>query len=360
MGAHLGAEAYERHPGVVEAWLRILSAGGQRVAFATDVSPCGRLIRSQEEAVMMQKARGRCPFGIVVVMLMMLAVGAGLSLPAAAQNATTTAEKPPSAKSQSTTFESELAASELARVGQEISRLSDELAGLKARKATFAGLTPILASLEQLHARSREICSLKPEKQGDVRDQFENISKQLRRSTFDVGGVFPWDTGPTTFQGLCLSNPETTLQSFSDAIKQPQIDSQITDIEKSIAELSTKRTELIKQMSEGVAALKVTGNIPWLMLIIFGVGAAVLGGVKLFDQSIQFELVSSGQIVQFVTILILLGVILALGLAERLQAETLGTLLGGLAGYVLSQGIGRQERQRVIDAIKAVAPIPGT
>ena len=49
--------------------------------------------------------------------------------------------------------------------------------------------------------------------------------------------------------------------------------------------------------------------------------------------------------------MILLSVIMALGLASILKENTLGTLLGGIAGYVLSQGVGRAAAQAVKEGI---------
>ncbi len=42
---------------------------------------------------------------------------------------------------------------------------------------------------------------------------------------------------------------------------------------------------------------------------------------------------------------------MALGLASILKENTLGTLLGGIAGYVLSQGVGRAAAQAVKEGI---------
>jgi hypothetical protein len=53
------------------------------------------------------------------------------------------------------------------------------------------------------------------------------------------------------------------------------------------------------------------------------------------------EWVASGQVIQFVTVMVLLSVITALSLSNVLKENTLGTLLGGIAGYVLAQGVGR-------------------
>jgi hypothetical protein len=73
--------------------------------------------------------------------------------------------------------------------------------------------------------------------------------------------------------------------------------------------------------------------------------------IKLFTPDLQQQWVASGQVIQFVTVMILLSVIMALGLASILKENTLGTLLGGIAGYVLSQGVGRAAAQAVKEGI---------
>src|SRR5207249_3035942 len=76
---------------------------------------------------------------------------------------------------------------------------------------------------------------------------------------------------------------------------------------------------------------------------------------------IQAEWVRSGQVIQFVTVMILLTVIMALGLAGILKENTLGTLLGGIGGYVLSQGVGKAVGaavQRGLTVAGAVTAIP--
>jgi hypothetical protein len=81
--------------------------------------------------------------------------------------------------------------------------------------------------------------------------------------------------------------------------------------------------------------------LPWILGILGGVGALIVLGTKLFDADLQMEWIASGQVTQFVTVLVLLSVITALGLSNILKENTLGTLLGGIAGYVLAQGVGR-------------------
>jgi hypothetical protein len=53
------------------------------------------------------------------------------------------------------------------------------------------------------------------------------------------------------------------------------------------------------------------------------------------------EWVASGQVIQFASVMVLLIVVASLGILHILEKEGIGTLLGAIAGYVLSQGVGR-------------------
>lgn len=87
--------------------------------------------------------------------------------------------------------------------------------------------------------------------------------------------------------------------------------------------------------------MSLQANLYVMILIIGLLSIATIGIVRWFPQDVMKEWVESGQVIQFVTVMILLSVIMALGLAGLLTENTLGTLLGGIGGYVLSQGIGR-------------------
>lgn len=127
--------------------------------------------------------------------------------------------------------------------------------------------------------------------------------------------------------------------------------------------LKKRRASLQDKLNASQPAFQIGSNL-WLLLLILG-GACVLTilGIKLFEPELQMEWVASGQVIQFVTVMILLSVILALGLSTRLQENTLGTLLGGIAGYVLAQGVGRSVARDVARAQSgppaAVPPPPG-
>lgn len=142
--------------------------------------------------------------------------------------------------------------------------------------------------------------------------------------------------------------------------------------EKNRADLqstNSKLTELI-QMAEAYAQKLATAaqkvdtrrtigdNLHWNVLALGLLGLASMLAVRLFPDGVMAEWVASGQVIQFVTVLILLSVILALGLAGIITENTLGTLLGGVAGYVLSQGVGKTVAREVAKASQGAAPGP--
>ena len=79
--------------------------------------------------------------------------------------------------------------------------------------------------------------------------------------------------------------------------------------------------------------------------------------IKFFPPQIVEIWVESGQVIQFVTVMILLSVILALGLVDVIKENTLGTLLGGIGGYVLAQGVGRSAASQALKEQETVAKL---
>src|SRR5262249_27786272 len=56
------------------------------------------------------------------------------------------------------------------------------------------------------------------------------------------------------------------------------------------------------------------------------------------DSAVQVRSIfASGILVEIITVLLLTMSVLILGLANRIQGEVLGTLLGGISGYVLNR-----------------------
>ncbi|MEQ8927065.1 MAG: hypothetical protein RLO81_14695 [Fulvivirga sp.] len=136
---------------------------------------------------------------------------------------------------------------------------------------------------------------------------------------------------------------QKTIQEELDDINDKE--SVYQNIEK---ELTGYRDKLIEKQKKLNTKQNLGSNLYIMILIIGLLSVLAIGLVRLFPEKVMLEWVVSGQVIQFVTIMILLSAIMALGLSGLVTENTLGTLLGGIAGYVLSQGIGisRQNANR--------------
>ncbi len=157
-----------------------------------------------------------------------------------------------------------------------------------------------------------------------------------------------------------LSAPQQcqNLKTVTDASKRQSllgfIDDRRKENEVNTAQLSTfieelqkRRSALLEHVSAATAQTKV-GDDLWILIGIIGLlSVGTIVAVRAFPADIQAQWVGSGQVIQFVTVMILLTVIMALGLAGILKENTLGTLLGGIGGYVLSQGVGKAAAEAV-------------
>lgn len=102
------------------------------------------------------------------------------------------------------------------------------------------------------------------------------------------------------------------------------------------------RDSLLKTIEDQSAPVnKVADQLGWIIGVFCVFGILMFVSLKVFTADVQLELVASGQVIQFATVMVLLIVICVLGMSKLLTENTLGTLLGGIGGYVLSQGIGR-------------------
>lgn len=82
-------------------------------------------------------------------------------------------------------------------------------------------------------------------------------------------------------------------------------------------------------------------KLPMILGILCALFAVIILLVRFFPDATQIEWVGSGQVIQLLTVVTLLLIILCLAVTDILRENIIGTLLGGIGGYVLSQGIGR-------------------
>jgi hypothetical protein len=199
-------------------------------------------------------------------------------------------------------------------------------------------------------------------------------------------------TGATTSLTTALGSPSVKwvfnekprpalCKDFKNAILEPSLDTLLdtaakarqAEIEKSGGDRQATRdraTALVKlgeeyqgKLNEAISKHTTKldlGRKLYLMLLVIGaLSIAAILAVRLFPEAIMVEWVASGQVIQFVTVMILLSVIMALGLSDILKENVLGTLLGGIAGYVLAQGVGRAAARGALIAGATRTP-PGT
>ena len=197
----------------------------------------------------------------------------------------------------------------------------------------------------------------------DVTYDFDNkISRKLL-----ADGTSPWSGAPWKQESniktsrFCVvwkqfigdkANQDRILSYYDNLLVHAKDDAQKqsdlqAEFDKLTPLLQQRRDAIEKRISAINNKAKITDSL-WLLIVVISVFSilAILA-VKLFSERIQIEWVATGQVIQFVTVMILLSVVMTLGLAEILKENTLGTLLGGIGGYVLAQGVGRAAAREV-------------
>lgn len=151
-----------------------------------------------------------------------------------------------------------------------------------------------------------------------------------------------------------------------DAMRTKWVQAVQSELDKKNKEKSA-RERLRAQLAGAMEKLKTqterTSNfsdLKWLVLILGVLSVMVMLIVRTFPVELQTEWVASGQVIQFMTVLIILIAILSLGINGILREETLGTLLGGIGGYVLAQGVGRAALRNALSGttVPQIGPPP--
>jgi hypothetical protein len=202
-------------------------------------------------------------------------------------------------------------------------------------------------------------CDQPPGNLSSLMDQIDRLARSLA-DPFDESNDSPWAKLSTQHlrtlppkdqcEQLKALTSDSELLSFIDK-EQSEIEAVKAETGRLIKALQDRRAELFKHNQVAETQQNI---FQYLWIIIGVIGLLSIGTIfviKQFTPDIQQQWVASGQVIQFVTVMILLSVIMALGLASILKENTLGTLLGGIAGYVLSQGVGRAAAQAVKEGI---------
>jgi len=165
--------------------------------------------------------------------------------------------------------------------------------------------------------------------------------------------LFPSESATVEIPQVLQSTVENAERQLEDAQKSAS----------SIAAAWGKRHTVLSDQLRQLQTVTVTSlveRLPWLVAILAAFGVAAILLVRFFPEAIQDEWVASGQVIQLLTVVTLLLIILCLALANIIKENTIGTLLGGIGGYVLSQGIGRAAGRAAVRSASQQQPIQDT
>lgn len=132
------------------------------------------------------------------------------------------------------------------------------------------------------------------------------------------------------------------LNEHSDMVKMQELHKAFTTERSKYLHISQSVLHRIDIYLESISSKNKLTISLWTVVAALGLTCLlVIAVVRIFPSEVQIELVVSGQVIQFITVMVVLSITLVLGLTETVKENTLGTLLGGVAGYVLAQGVGR-------------------
>ncbi|HYP97851.1 MAG TPA: hypothetical protein VER96_04200 [Polyangiaceae bacterium] len=180
-----------------------------------------------------------------------------------------------------------------------------------------------------------------------ARSEIEDLSNRAQSMTRS-----PWGTTtqpPPNAADTCkvLEAHRSLVNVESSPIVAPlvrvkqRLERQRTDNQSKIAELKQRSDKLQKELAlrqERVAEgpkLVVVKYLPLAMAIILAFGGLLFLAARIIPEPVLMQLVQSGQLIQFPTVVILFAVILVLALADGLSKEHTATLLAAIAGYIL-------------------------
>lgn len=211
-------------------------------------------------------------------------------------------------------------------------------------------------------------CNASPANLPSLMDEIDRVARPLA-NPLDDDTISPWANVST--RDIRTLAPKEQCEKLKAMTADPDLATFIDKQQSQLVDLKNVTDQLLEALQKRRAAL-VTNNqvaetkqdiFQYLWIIIGVIGLLSIGTIfviKSFPPELQQQWVASGQVIQFVTVMILLSVIMALGLASILKENTLGTLLGGIAGYVLSQGVGRAAAQAVKEGILRGGQLQGT
>lgn len=235
--------------------------------------------------------------------------------------------------------------SAIADIEQTKTQLQTVLAKLPAAKCDATGAAGFVNQVMQLAQRFSKL-SFDHDLESDTWSSIVLANGSSQERCAQLREALSGDLAKALASDLDRFTKETAQKSV-ELQQQADLAKQVVDL------LEARKAEVKKKLSELENQEKAKQSLPYVIGLIGLLSILVLLVVRIFPPELQTEWINSGQVIQFVTVMVLLSVIMALGLAGIITENTLGTLLGGIAGYVLSQGVGRAAAREVTRGVLA-------
>jgi hypothetical protein len=257
--------------------------------------------------------------------------------------------------------QSDWAIAELVRIDRRITAIDDQIARANLNRSATNEVEQASRVLAELKRSPDRACAAGADARLRFRAALVGAMGALSNVSGRLDSIYPWEQMRTEeVSALCDEPAVAAIARMEAGVTQMNSELQaaagsVDDLRRERDEQQTRKHQIVEEMSNQVASARVSRTMPYILIIIFALGVIMLGAGRLFSPEIQSELICSGQLVQYATILILFGALIALGLADKLQEQTLAALLGGLAGYVLSQGVGQKDQRATLQTIRTMA-----
>jgi hypothetical protein len=143
---------------------------------------------------------------------------------------------------------------------------------------------------------------------------------------------------------------------FAQSLPQPDairtavvadIEALATETRRSLDEVTKNQNEITENKSKWERQLRraidissqlIDWTIPAIGLLVIGLMAVPI----FYRTETQASIIESGFILEVFTVFLLISATLVLGIAERIPQEALGTLLGGISGFVLGRSLNKK------------------
>lgn len=216
----------------------------------------------------------------------------------------------------------------------ELEKISSAAKSIQSVPLAIAGLTdptlrPLLPS--QIRSRRPVFCDV---------DDFNETIKRIKAAD-DNSKNDAADSRACIDFAQYPPKPETDRLSAISELERvaTEVRQSVEETDKTISGIIENKAKWANQLhnSVDISSNLLTYTIPLLGLVVI----LLMGIPILYSKPTQANIIASGFILEVFTVFLLISATLVVGVAQRIPSEALGTLLGGISGFVLGRSAGQ-------------------